>query len=474
MSGKEAQHKRKPRIRTGDLRLGIRLRDLRKKRPRYTQGDVAKNMHIKIDKLRLFETGKQMPTPDEITRFCRAAEVTNTDAQDLLALYRMVTTDAGVVRPRLRDNFQRIPLMLGGRETNFVILDGTGLQAIPYDNARIEMNAEEPNVELPLHLMPQLNIFYEEYRAEIERRRRGARARHIPHNGDITSVHSITISRTRIEELPQWNIFSKKHTYYRYMSLRKNLDTMFEYNGEQTSLRKLYLSPENFDPYHPPPFLNFIGVSSMVYLTDENRLVIVKRGETEVYPDAFGASAGEMVNYHKDIRQAKPGDNVANRAAQRSLVEELGDEFEIPFEEKPPEPIIEQAIKETTSLLSFGFTQHDCQYELLGLHAVSGLSFEDLRASAEMAQDGKYEIAGMYYISARPAERAFRELFELTNEHGLIWPPTPLATVLLALRFLNPKTYSRYDKILRDKPEYFGVPIPFDLLIPELPPHTGI
>jgi hypothetical protein len=233
---------------------------------------------------------------------------------------------------------------------------------------------------------------------------------------NLTPCDRLRISTTRdaSTDIPKWEITTRPYKYFPYMSLRTHLDTEFLHEGEKTTLRELYLLTANFNPFQPPPFLNFLGSSLIVYLPGENCLVITKRGATAIYPYTFGASVGEMAHSEKD----KDGD--ASHTASRGVEEEL--DIALP----PP------------TYLSLGYTRRDCQYELLGyITADDDLSFEKVKRSIPMAPDGKFEVADVYPIPATPIEDAFRALCERTIQENMIWPPTPMATLLLTLRRLH-------------------------------------
>ena len=128
--------------------------------------------------------------------------------------------------------------------------------------------------------------------------------------------------------------------------------------------------------------------------------------------------------------------------------------------------------RESVRFLSVGYDRFYCQYGLVGFISMD-LSLKDLERSVRMASDSKLEIADIYSIPASPLDRAMNELFNLTRRSELIWPPFPLATVLLALRFLNPAAYDRVDKSLDENPKQFGSAIPYNFLVPYFPPLTG-
>jgi transcriptional regulator with XRE-family HTH domain len=393
-----------------DIRLGQRMRVLSK---RSKQQAVAVAMHISPDKLRKFERGERLPSLDELDRFCDAGKATDEERRELFGLLRI----AAATEQQWQSSPDRLllePLSLGSRETDFVIIDGTGRVDIPPSNVRVRSDQDVPGVECPSHLREQFDAFRAQFEQEISRRQRERTLDKPPSNGDIKSVCRISTTRDASTDIPKWEITTRPYKYFPYMSLRTHLDTEFLHEGEKTTLRELYLLTANFNPFQPPPFLNFLGSSLIVYLPGENCLVITKRGATAIYPYTFGASVGEMAHSEKD----KDGD--ASHTASRGVEEEL--DIALP----PP------------TYLSLGYTRRDCQYELLGyITADDDLSFEKVKRSIPMAPDGKFEVADVYPIPATPIEDAFRALCERTIQENMIWPPTPMATLLLTLRRLH-------------------------------------
>jgi hypothetical protein len=435
-----------------DIRLGQRMLVLSK---RSKQTAIAKAMNIKPDKVREFERSERLPSPDELDRYCIAVQATDDERRELFALHR----NASATEQQWQSSPHPLrlePLTLGTRETDFVIIDGTGRVDIPPSNVRVQSDRDVPEVQLPSHLREQFDAFLAQFKQEISRRQREGTLDQPPDDGNIKSVCRISVKRRGRHELPQWKITTRPYKYFPYMSLRTNLDTEFWHEGKMTTLREQYLLAQSFDPLQPPSFLNFLGTSLMVYLPKENCLVITKRGATAVYPYTFGASVGEMANSRKDK------DGGASSTARRGVEEEL--DITLP----PPR------------YLSLGYTRRDCQYELLGyITAPADLSFKQLKQSIPMARDGKYEIADVYAIPATPIDVAFRELCKLTIQENMIWPPTPLATLLLTLRRLhedkkkNKNYYDEFVEKLRTNAKALGFTVPYDLLTPYLAPRMG-
>jgi hypothetical protein len=96
------------------------------------------------------------------------------------------------------------------------------------------------------------------------------------------------------------------------------------------------------------------------------------------------------------------------------------------------------------------------------------LSFKELLDSAIEATDGKFETAKIFSIPARPIMRALKELIDITRRTNLIWPPFPLATLWLALYFLNnrPVVTGPLFSLLKSS-------APYNLIVPHFPPLMG-
>lgn len=423
----------------GDPYLGRVIYELRKRCKR-TQEEVAFEMSIKADKLRRFERGEQLPSLRELRSFRSALGLSQTDWDIILDRY-LATGKAG----KSSADISLEPLRFASVETDFITIDGVPEYSVPLTN--IEIQIDETPAEIPSHLFH----FYDQYVKKINERKNLGDSQ-VPFDGDILAVRDIQVTRTPNIELPRWLIILKKNSYYNYMSLLKNLDApAADEKGRRRTIRKQFLLIEDYNPRHPPPFINHFGVSSAVHLRKEDRLVFAKRGATELLPESFGAAVGEGLHPTKDIRSCQdPSSSVVN-CALRGVKEELGLEIS----------------PDSVTFLSLGFDRHHCQYGIAALLSVD-LFFKELLDSAIEATDGKFETAKIFSIPARPIMRALKELIDITRRTNLIWPPFPLATLWLVLFFLNnrPVVTGPLLSLLKSS-------TPYNLMVPHFPPLMG-
>lgn len=435
----------------GDPRFGERLLKLRKDYRR-TQADVAKTMRIHPDTLRKFEQGHVLPDwPDDVQNLCAAIGLRTADAESLKTFYHSITARKTATAVPL---VQR-PLLFARQETEFIIIDSLGDEAVPPQNITLMIDWER--AEIP----SVLRQFYDRYLFAVERRKSEGDLQ-TPYDGEIFSIKTITKSRTPGTELPVWSIALKKNSYYQYAALARNLDDEYNDAGRNTTMRHVYFQREGFDPSRPPEFLNIFGISMAVHLTKDNRLVFVKKGATEIYPRALGAAVAEgILSAHGDVslpgihekRTRETGESLI-KCAIRGAQEELGLTI-------TPEMI---------TFLALAFNRNASEYSVIGLISVD-LSWEELQQTVLMARDARFEITQLYSIAASPMSRVYRELFDQTMQANTFWAPMAFGTLIIALRFLNQKTYARYDRMLAEEPEQFGDdPPPYGRLIPFYPP----
>lgn len=438
---------RQRRQQPGSIPFGQYIITLRKQYAQ-TQEGVAGAMKINTGTLRAIEQGKVLAAwPEDVENLCTALALPQSDVERVVKLYQSSMTRKVVAAVPL----SRRPLSFAGQETEFVIIDGVGDAAVPPENITLEIDWD--TAEIP----SRLQQFYDRYVRAVDRRQHEHDLQ-TPYDGEIFSIKAISVSRIPGEELPRWSIFLKKNTYYQYAALARNLDDEYDDAGRNTTMRRAYFQHESFDPRRPPEFMNNFGISMAVYLKKDKRLVFVKKGTTEIYPRALGAAVAECILSAKksakgDVANSHESGNALVNCAIRGADEELGLTI-------TPEMI---------TFLSLGFNRHAAEYSVIGLISVD-VSWQELQQTVLMARDARFEISQLYSIPAHPMPRALRDLFDQTKQAETFWSPMAFGTLLIALRFFNPTTYTRYDQILTETPKQFGALPPYNCLVPYYQP----
>lgn len=450
----KAKDRYRPRPNIRYKRVGALVRKIREAEG-LNQEAAAKKLEVNTGQLSLFERGMKAMTPEELLRFCKVFKPPLTVRGELRAAYREgtggtvdipgLTEDPTLpVRPHLE------PFRFGPLRTQFLAVDNIEAGGILPEN--ITLTLDETPLEIPASLYP----FYKLYLQDYEQRKKRGDSR-LPYDGDTLTIRDISLTRAPKSEHPVLHLILQKSTFFQHMALIQNLDALYTDAGQRKTMRAEFLEAKGYDPCHPPSLLSSLSVTSAVHLTKEDRLLLVKRAKTEVYPNAFSAGSGEWMR-PDDLTNAPGGQDLLN-CAVRGLKEEL-------HVVVPPDAI---------TLLSLGIDQHEGRYGAPALISIKDLSLAELSEEALRARDVKLETEVISSIPARPLKEALTELFTHTQRSNTLWPPFPIATVLLALRFLNPKRYEEYDTLLRQNPAAFGFAPPSHLLVPHLPPlarHT--
>lgn len=281
----------------------------------------------------------------------------------------------------------------------WVVLDNTNGKGYTRENLVTHYVEEAPNIPDVVADLRDL-IYKDEFEKIMERPLK-------IWNGKRYYLRSFNITREYDEEQPKLIFSFGPSEYLNFLATSLSLDREIEFEGKNTTLRKLYL--ENYDPWGAPiPFLAHSFGINLAVITSDNYLLLAQRSShVKSRPLIWNVAVNEGLQRPADKNSI--GNPDFYKAAIRGVYEELG----ITLSEDLP------------LFLSFGLDWELYQYGLLGRVRLN-LTYKEVNECRELNSKDKWE--GKLYAIPFTLKH-----FADFVRHNASWSPAGLVCVIHSL-----------------------------------------